>query len=935
MTPPRTTPPPSRPPRLVLRLAALLLAVTSAAIAAQPPSATVAANQTGGLRFATASAEERAAALITAQHELFQLGLVNLEVGPPLAVFVLETGKERLTDAVAEGIVYPITCFGSPVHQVHFSSGRVSAYLHPGDGEAVATALARFATEARVRAGVFEPRLLHMPADHGRGKEAITALWLRPAAGDGDLVCLPGPAVWPGLESGKLYPAAEFLRAVLPTAAELEEIKKREAADQKMLAATAERREQPAISSRQNATPAPPVRGPGSPPAAGRPFSVPLGGGIGLDLVWLAPGSFTMGPQPGPGQTAFEAEFFREFYPPTRVTLTQGFWLGKFTVTQAQYTALMGSDLGQIRRERFPTNESGLKENPPRGTGPDLPAYYISREMALEFCRKLTLQERAAGRLPFGHEYTLPTEAQWEYAARAGTTTRFYNGDDPARLDEIAWFTRTPKIKDHPGGRAEYAQPPRDTPVHPVGRKQPNAWGLYDMLGNVAQWCADTYYSKGGELGHPGGAFVDFFRNVPDDAGPFDGPFNYRAGTLRGGSVMDREMGAGDSSTWERVAGFRVALTAMPRPPSAQTGPRPPPPVVFAVPQPAETATQRLLTLQAKLQAALALLEKVPAGPGEPGTLLGPVVADVGRALPLVAAALEHVRAHPASDALLVSAVVPGRNNSYGSFYFSNEESAKKYLDLTTANAQLDTLLHSWLTGFPPAEYWAGPPGPVVGELGGFRDQLVRVLGEIQAGLRDAARAYDRIQAHAPAVLPAAAETASVAGTGSISGVALDSDGRPLAHVLITVAARTSEAKLRAAAIARYTPPPPGTPVAGFQADLARMTDAQRQAAIEQDAAEFQWEEPRPVALTDGSGRFVVSGLAPGSYAVTGVAVLARAGESVGGSAGGWPLSLAQPLTPDLNGSHSDRSRPATMVRAGEETKLSGPLTQLSDSLFF
>jgi formylglycine-generating enzyme required for sulfatase activity len=179
---------------------------------------------------------------------------------------------------------------------------------------------------------------------------------------------------------------------------------------------------------------------------------------LGLDMVWIPPGEFLMGtpernklatwfytlrekithkPSPGYSGSSYER-------PATWVTLTRPFWLGRMEVTQAQWQAVMGN-------------------NPSRTKGENLPVNTVSRDDAIEFCRKLTERERAAGRLQKGYSYTLPTEAQWEYACRAGTT-----GDYAGNLNSMAWYDA------NSGGMP-----------HPVGMKQANAWGIHDLHGNV------------------------------------------------------------------------------------------------------------------------------------------------------------------------------------------------------------------------------------------------------------------------------------------------------------------------------------------------------------------------------------------------------------------------------------------------------------------
>jgi formylglycine-generating enzyme required for sulfatase activity len=202
------------------------------------------------------------------------------------------------------------------------------------------------------------------------------------------------------------------------------------------------------------------------------------------------------------------------------VTLTQGYWLGKTEVTQAQWETLMGTTVAQQRDKAGP-------ELPLWGQGPDYPMYYVNWDDAMEFCRKLTKRERSAGRLPEGYEYQLPTEAQWEYACRAGTT-----GDYAGNLDAMAW----------------YAQNSGNT-IHPVAQKRANAWGLYDMHGNVGEWCADWNGN------YPGGP-------VRDPTGPTSGGLHLS----RGGSWNFLAPYCRSASRWLDPGirffnqGFRLAL---------------------------------------------------------------------------------------------------------------------------------------------------------------------------------------------------------------------------------------------------------------------------------------------------------------------------------------------------------------------------------------
>ena len=180
-----------------------------------------------------------------------------------------------------------------------------------------------------------------------------------------------------------------------------------------------------------------------------------------MKFCWCPPGEFTMGsPREEPDRATDGSE------DQVQVKLSKGFRLGKYEVTQAQWKRVMDSQ---------PWSGKGYVKE-----GDDCPASYVSWEDATKFCEELTRQERAAGRLPADWEYRLPTEAQWEYACRAGGTKRFHFGDDESELRAYAWFWKN-------------AVDVGENYAHEVGGKRANDWGLHDMHGNVWEWCRDWY----------------------------------------------------------------------------------------------------------------------------------------------------------------------------------------------------------------------------------------------------------------------------------------------------------------------------------------------------------------------------------------------------------------------------------------------------------
>ncbi|MBI5683927.1 MAG: formylglycine-generating enzyme family protein [Verrucomicrobia bacterium] len=254
-------------------------------------------------------------------------------------------------------------------------------------------------------------------------------------------------------------------------------------------------------------------------PKFGRVFT----NSVGMELVGIEPGSFMMGsPESELGRDSDEIEH--------RVTLTKGYWIGKFEVRQNEFAKVM----------------HGINPSCHKKVGGDAPVENVSWKDAVFFCQELTLHDFRAGKIPKGYWYRLPTEAQWEYACRAGTTSALYSGKELSsletgkcsNLDELAWYQGNSRDQTHLLGQ-----------THPVGQKKPNAWGLYDMLGNVKEWCMDGYHR------HP--------KWPPKD--PI-GPQDVESRVCRGGSYhcFDRNNDCRSGARTAHAVVIRTARTVFP-----------------------------------------------------------------------------------------------------------------------------------------------------------------------------------------------------------------------------------------------------------------------------------------------------------------------------------------------------------------------------------
>lgn len=206
-----------------------------------------------------------------------------------------------------------------------------------------------------------------------------------------------------------------------------------------------------------------------SAPATGQRFYRAVVFTAPTNMAFIPPGTFRMGSPTNEVDRDEQVEG-----PQTAVIISRGFWMGKHEVTQGEYLAVTGA-------------------NPSHFTGDtNRPVERVTWYDATNYCALRTQQERAAGLIPTNGVYRLPTEAEWEYACRAWTSTRFSYGDDLSYTDltNFAWYSGNSGAS-----------------THPVGQKLPNLWGLYDMHGNVWEWCQDPWLDS-----LPGGIAIDPLR---------------------------------------------------------------------------------------------------------------------------------------------------------------------------------------------------------------------------------------------------------------------------------------------------------------------------------------------------------------------------------------------------------------------------------------
>ena len=250
--------------------------------------------------------------------------------------------------------------------------------------------------------------------------------------------------------------------------------------------------------------------------------SAPIKNSIGMTLVPIPSGAFQMGSSDRePGRNNNEGQ--------VEVTISKPFLISDTEVTQEQWTEVMGNSPWE-----------GAVSNSFAKKGPRFPAVGITWDDAVAFCKELTILEREAEKIPSGVSYSLPTEAQWEYSCRAGSRKAYTFGHDASKLSDHAWW----------GGYIGNGNASSERYAHEVASKLPNAWKLFDMHGNVSEWCLDGFEDK-----------------LPGGKDPVTPTRGYDR-AVRGGAWVDGEKNCRSAWRWRDSSasssysrGFRVVRT--------------------------------------------------------------------------------------------------------------------------------------------------------------------------------------------------------------------------------------------------------------------------------------------------------------------------------------------------------------------------------------
>ena len=291
--------------------------------------------------------------------------------------------------------------------------------------------------------------------------------------------------------------------------------------------------------------------------------AVDLGGGVKMELVLIPAGEFKMGSGESAEETAvffkknygmdfLTADSFKDEHPQHRVRITKPFYLGAYHVTRGQFRQFVkdsgyktdaekGDNPGaygwDAKKKTFDFNKDYSWRNAGFEQTDEHPVVNVSWNDAVAFCKWLSKKE--------GKTYRLPTEAEWEYACRAGTTTRYSSGDDPETLAKVANVADATARAKFPDWKWTIKASDGYVFTAPVGKFKPNAFGLYDMHGNAWQWCADWYDA-------------DYYTKSPTDdpTGPSGGSDR----VSRGGSWINGAWYCRSAGRYSREPGFRVII---------------------------------------------------------------------------------------------------------------------------------------------------------------------------------------------------------------------------------------------------------------------------------------------------------------------------------------------------------------------------------------